>query len=306
MEQIVANLLKNGARVVVGSPGVVDSEFWKREDPAADQYYNASLATLGMIGRAIAASHGQTFADVHGAMQSSMTAAKAALGETFPVGGNDGVHPLANGHLCMAYAFLKALGCDGAIATITLDGDAAQASSGHRVVRCAGGTVELESSRYPFCFSGKPGDPSGTASILPFLPFAQELNRFTLVVKKLGTPQAEVSWGTGRAVFTAEQLAQGVNLADAIRDNPFVAPFQRVQAAVAAKQATETQLIKNVLSNFRYFDQVGNITEAERQALTLLRERIWERVRLGQEAARAAMQPVTHTITVRPLAAAAP
>ena len=33
----------------------------------------------------------------------------------------DGVHPAANGHLIMAYAFLKGLGCDGNVGTITLD-----------------------------------------------------------------------------------------------------------------------------------------------------------------------------------------
>ncbi len=41
-----------------------------------------------------------------------------------------------NGHLVMAYAYLKGLGCDGNIGTITVDLDAkkAEATDGHKIV----------------------------------------------------------------------------------------------------------------------------------------------------------------------------
>ena len=60
-------------------------------------------------------------------------------------GGPDGVHPRLNGHLVMAYAFLKALGCDGNIGTITVQGDLNQAtgSPGQQIVSCQGGTVTV-------------------------------------------------------------------------------------------------------------------------------------------------------------------
>ena len=50
-----------------------------------------------------------------------MGKAKAKYGDSYPVAGGDGIHPGANGHLVMAYAFLKGLGVDGNIGTITVD-----------------------------------------------------------------------------------------------------------------------------------------------------------------------------------------
>ena len=96
------------------------------------------------------------FADVHSLMFDVMTKSKAKYGEDYPIAGGDGVHPGPNGHLVIAYAFLKALGCDGNVGTITVDlaGNKAEATDGHKVLSVKGGVVEIESTRYPFCFFG--------------------------------------------------------------------------------------------------------------------------------------------------------
>ena len=98
----------------------------------------------------------------------------------------------------MAYAFLKALGCDGDIGTITVDlaANKAEATDGHKVLSATDGTVEVESSRYPFCFYRRPASPSATSGIIEFFPFNEDLNRFKLVVTGLpaGT-KAKVTWG---------------------------------------------------------------------------------------------------------------
>lgn len=78
-------------------------------------------------------------------------------------------------------------------------GGETHASEGHIVRSADGGVITLESSRYPSCYSGGPTDPNGTASILPFLPFSQDLNRFTLVVTDLPMPMACVTWGNASA-----------------------------------------------------------------------------------------------------------
>jgi large subunit ribosomal protein L20 len=61
-----------------------------------------------------------TFKDTNGVVLSE-DAAKAKLGKEYHVCGGDGFHPAPNGHIVMAYAFLKAMGLDGQIGTITLD-----------------------------------------------------------------------------------------------------------------------------------------------------------------------------------------
>src|SRR5439155_3976614 len=110
---------------------------------------------------------------------------KDKYGKEYHLAGADGVHPGHNGHLVMAYAFLKAMGCDGEIGTITADvgGAKAEASEGHKSVSCEKGVIEVESTRYPFCFFGTPSSPDATSGVIEYLPFNQELNRLVLVVK---------------------------------------------------------------------------------------------------------------------------
>ena len=121
------------------------------------------------------------FADVHGPMLAVMQQAEAKYASagyhfTLP----DGVHPLRNGHLVMAYAFLKALGCDGDIGTITWDAarGEARATAGHAVIAAGPRELTVESTRYPFCFAGDPASPDSTAGVTAFFPFNQDLNRF--------------------------------------------------------------------------------------------------------------------------------
>src|SRR5262249_10258320 len=147
-------------------------------------------------------------------MMEAMTKAKAKHGSTYPLAGNDGVHPGANGHLVMAYAFLKALGCGGNIGTITIDlaGGKAEGSAGHKVLAYDSGSTDVESSRYPFCSSGSP-DAQSTRSVIEFLPFNSELNRFRLVVKGAKAQPLNATWGKSSRQFPRAELEKGINLA---------------------------------------------------------------------------------------------
>lgn len=290
-----------GARMIVGGPGPVDTETWRATEPEADKFYNDNLAKLSEIAGRAAAENGFVYAGLHPLMMKVMQDAKAALGKNYPVCGGDGVHPGANGHLVMAYAFLKAMGLDGNIGTITVDlAGQATATEGHRVLAAANGKVEIESTRYPFCFAGGEKDPNGTRSILPFLPFNRDLNRFTLVVKNLTAPAADVSWGKTAKTFTKAELEAGVNLADAFSDNPFSEPFSQLDRAVADKQNRETRAIKGVITNFRGIaaDFPGDAEVAG--AIDTLRRKLTARSALDAAKVRAAVKPVTHTLQVTP------
>lgn len=289
------------ARMIVGGPGPVDTATWKTVEPDADQYYNDNLAKLSEIAARVAAENGFVYAGLHPLMMKVMQDAKTALGDDYAVCGGDGVHPGANGHLVMAYAFLKAMGLDGDIGTITVDMTGnATASDGHRVVSAANGRVELESSRYPFCFLGSDKDANGTRGILPFLPFNRDLNRFVLVVKNLSTPAADVTWGDATKTFSKAELEAGVNLADAFLDNPFLAPFQALERVVADKQNRETQTIKGMVTNFRGLtaDFAGDAEVAN--AVDTLRRKLAERNAQDAVRARDAVKPVVHTIQITP------
>ena len=298
MSGIVDTLKANGVRfIVVGTPGAVDTFYFKGRaiTPAV---YNQTLADLGQVAKEIADKEGVGFADVHSAMITAMAKAKAANGPEYCVTGPEGVHPPPNGHLIMAYAFLKGLGCDGNIGTITVDlkADTAEATDGTKVLSCAKGVVELESTRYPFCFYGDNlKDPGSTKGMLPFLPFNAELNRYMLVVKNPPSQSLKITWGKDSKTFSAEELAKGVNLADVFLDNPFSAPFLAVQQKIAAQQAFETTANKILLHTIP--DWLKAIPEAT-DVLSQLTPKVqtkWESLR---DASVAAIVPVQHEIKI--------
>ena len=120
---IVKQFKENGVSfVVVGSPGCVDSDTF-RKNPAQGAMYNKTLAEMRDIARDVAKEENVIFANVYDPMMDAMAKTKAKYGKSYHLAGVHGVHPDLNGHLVMAYAFLKALGCDGDIGTITVDID---------------------------------------------------------------------------------------------------------------------------------------------------------------------------------------
>lgn len=315
LEKMIANFQRGNTRtIIIGSPGVVDSFYFRNPKHAnvTAAQYNQSLGQLGEIGKEVAASKGVIFADLHTPMMEAMEKSKAQLGERYAFSGEgDGVHGGPDEHLVMAYAFLKAMGFDGNIGTIVYDDSTgtATATDGHRVVSSQPGKVVIESTRYPFCFFHGSMDADqnssvpdftgswkyGTAGILPFVPFNQDLNRYTLIVQKLKSPKAKITWGPQSKEFTAAELAHGINLAAEFLKNPFVQPFAAVTKAVASKQDFESQfitqylfnepsLLKAVPSKEAAFKQIDNGYRDVHSALL--------------DDCQKAVKPVTHTIQI--------
>jgi lysophospholipase L1-like esterase len=295
---IVQAFKKKGVRfIVLGSPGVVDTQtFWGGTDLAAK--YNPILANERDIARQVAAEEGVTFANIHDPMRDVMVKAKAKYGPQYALAGaEDGVHPDENGHLVMAYAFLKALGCDGNIGTVNVDlaKGAATASLGHTVLGYRNGEVDLESDRYPFCFYGDAASPKSPKGILEFLPFNEDLNRFRLVVSGTGGRSVRVTWGNASKQFPAAAAERGINLAAEFLDNPFSAQFLKVEEAVKAQQNYETPLVKRLLHELV---ELETIVPEEHRAVEQLKTTGMRKAKELFDKAAAEVQPVRHSIRV--------
>lgn len=292
---------KSGARVVLGSPGVVDQNTAYGKDRAKADIYNQTLKAERDVVEAIAKQRGVAFADVYTPMMDVMQTADAKYGSSYHVAGADGVHPSANGHLVMAYAFLKALGCDGNIGTINVDlaSKKATASEGQSVKNFDGSALTIESSRYPFCFpvdpklEGKLDDPNNQRGVLEFLSFNQDLNRYKLIATGAAPgSKVKVTWGQLSKEFSADELASGINLAAEFLDNPFVEQFRKVDAAVRDQQNFETPMIKNLVHGVRYE------LPDEKQLLTDTVAATTKKQQMLSTRAADAVVPVTHTITI--------
>lgn len=295
-EDVIRALKAGGVRLVlVGSPGAVDTETFKTwfvRGSTPDEY-NQTLLDLGQAAKAAAEKEGAVWVDVHAAMMAAMQKAKAKYGQAYALA-SDGVHPSGNGQIVMAYAFLKAMGFTGDIGTVTVDAASgrAEASEGHRVISSGAGRVEVESTRYPFCFVDDPQGPVSARSMLGCVPFNEELNRLTFVLRH-APPRVKLTWGGYSRVFDGAQVEAGINLAAEFPDNPFSEAFARVNASVVEQQAYETPAVKMMLNGLgewrRYFPE-------ERARWDEMRAQAVERDLVLNEAAHAAVKPVRHVI----------
>jgi lysophospholipase L1-like esterase len=300
MTACVDKLKAGGVReIIVGSPGCVDPAAFAHPKTTADEY-NKTLDALRGIAQEVAKKEGVGFADVHTPMMEVMAKSKAAYGDKYLFVAGGGVHPGNNGHLVMAYAFLKALGCTGTIGTITLDlvAGKAEGTPGQKIVSYQKGTVEVESTRYPFCFQGSPDKPEQTtASVLNFLPFNADLNRYLLVDKGIKGSKAKVTWGATTKEFSAADLAKGINLAAEFLVNPFCEQFTKVNDAVSAQQNQETTLVKSFLHSVPAFKTMAPNSVAELDKVAA--DGIAQENNLST-AAVALVVPIHHSIKIEP------
>ena len=295
---IVRRFKQHDVRVVVGSPGSAGKiAGWVKSRAGTLDQHNIHLCALRDIAMGVAEREDVRFADVFWPMYQAQVLAPAQHGSTperpYEVAGRDGIHPGWAGHLLMAWAYLRAMGLDGDIGTITVDLQAgtATATEGHKVKSFEGGKLTLVSSRYPFCARGDVDDANSLRSGMTLVPFAEDLNRFVLRATGPLSGTYRVQWGETVREYSAEELANGVMLPIDFPENPFCEAFDKVDAAVAAKQAFETTQVKRIFhgpEGRADFAKAVAETEARRSPLAA--------------AVADAMTPVAHTIEITQVA----
>ncbi len=131
--------------------------------------------------------------------------------------------------------------------------------------------------------------------MLEFIPFNQDLNRLTLVVRGAKSGKLRVTWGGTVKEFSAEQLEKGINLAAEFLDNPFSEPFQKVEQKIARQQEMEVNLVKNLLHNLMQYEHA---LPEERESLERVAEGLVKKDKIARDASAAAVEPVKHVIKI--------
>jgi len=303
LRNLIHELKANGVRmIVVGSPGAVKTDNFvpRYQNNIVD--YNATLTVFRDIARQVAKDEGCPFANVYDLMLDVMAKAKIKYGDKYHVCGANGYLPAENGQLVMAYAFLRAMGCNGEIGKIVVDiakGNVT-ATTGHRIVSYSNGEIKIESSRYPFCFSGRPDDPAATTGIIEFFPFNEDLNRFSLIVNGLVSPdKVRVTWGSTSKTFSASEAASGINLAAEYLNNPFSESFKKILASVRKKQDWETPFYRDRLC--RISSLKNDIKDIDPDLAASLEQLVPALIQVHSrmsDTLSASVVPVLHTIKV--------
>jgi lysophospholipase L1-like esterase len=287
----VAAFKSIGCRVVLGSPGIIDSvPKWVKTANGTQEDLNRSLSRFRNIDVEIAKAENVGFADIYRPMLLADFAAKKQYGPDFKVAGKDGVHPNWAGHVVMAYGFLKGLGLDGDLGSVIWDETTgkATAANGHEILSADGGKIGIRSTRLPFSpGTGPVNDDNSVRAGLALVPFDDDLNRFIFRITSPKAANYTVTWGEQSRTYTATQLQDGVNLAKDFDNGPLVPAFRKVLDAVSKKQAYETRQIKDLAH--------GPEGAADLEATFALTEK----ARAPLEAAvTASLKPVDHQLTV--------
>lgn len=202
---------------------------------------NDGLVRCAGIVRELAGVYGGRVVDFNGPM-TAFNRERQAADAAYTIIGPDRVHPGAQGHLMMAWLFLKAQGAPSLVSRVVVDAAAGkvaeQANAAVTEVSAEGGTLGFTvlAAALPF-----PVEASARG-LLELLPVAQELNQEIVCVKGLAAgAYALLIDGQEVGRYDAETLAAGVNLA-LNEATPQMRQAQAVARLNESRRSTETAL----------------------------------------------------------------
>ena len=172
---------------------------------------------------------------------------------------NDRIHPDNDGHLVMAYLFLKAQGLENKpVADINLD------ASGKKLLKAAncrvsGLAVTADSVTFNYLANSLPypldtiprgwGNRKKQAEALKLIPFTKEFNQETLAVKNLKSGNYNLLIdGELMGTWTGQQFADGVNMAE-------ITTTPQYQQAIQIRELNEERWdIERRLRNYMWME----------------------------------------------------
>ncbi len=172
--------------------------------------------------REAAAENGWEFLDFNAPM-TELTLREQAADPAFTLSGGDRIHPGNDGHMVMAYLYLKAQGMAGKeVADVCIDADRAKVL---RASNCTIGDIRRNRRELSFDYLAEAlpypldtlprgwGDVRSQADAARLVPFVEEMNREMLCVKGLEGDYA--LWIDDEKIgeWSGRELGEGINLA---------------------------------------------------------------------------------------------
>ena len=222
-------------------PTVVITSFGDDPTNMVDTLKKAGVRLVVVNAAATTAKDGVAYANVNAATSAAILKAKELYGD--PYAAQTGWPDAFS--LAIASAYLKALGYDGNLGTLSVDFTANTADGGpdQKILSYKDNTLMVQSTRIPLWFPGHGvgGSDPPPWPALKCLTFDQDLNRYALVIKNLPTAETKVYWGDDNQDFSSDELAKGVNLADIFPGfgNPFSNAFGGIDNGVRAQRDVE-------------------------------------------------------------------
>jgi lysophospholipase L1-like esterase len=205
------------------------------QEPGGIIGYNQTLEKFSDGVKEIAEKNGGLFVDQFHPYQTVLDKARSAKSKDM-VGAGDAVHPGGAGQALMAASILKGLHFPTLVSAVEID---ANTGSLGKQDNCK--VTEIKTGDGGITFlrqdSALPFFPEEAKSILQWTPIREEMNQYLLKVTGLKDGKYDIKLGSAKvASFTAEELAKGVNLAEAaLSAGPVADQVKSLWKAVFAK-----------------------------------------------------------------------
>ncbi len=221
-----------GIRVAWATPQPLDNS---DQGPTALTAYNLTLEKYSEGVKTIAEKNGGRFTDQFHPYLAVLDKARTAGAKYDRITAGDAVHPGPPGQALMAAYILKGLNFPALVSSVEID---LSATGDPKTVNCKVTGLKRDGDAVHFerLDAAMPFFPDEAKSILKWAPILEEMNAYTLKVAGL-KGKVEIRLGGKKvAEYSADELAQGVNLAAAaLSAGPVAEQVKAVRAAVEAK-----------------------------------------------------------------------
>lgn len=303
LQGIADQAKKAGVRVAWVTPQPLDNG---NQGPTALTDYNQTLEKYSAGVKTIADKNGGLFVDQFHPYLAVLDKARGANPKYDRITAGDAVHPGAPGQALMAASILKGLHLPPQVSSVEID---LASSAAAKTVNCKVTDLAREGDKVRFqrLDAALPFFPEEARSILKWAPLLSELNVYTLKVSGLKSATYEVRLG-GKAVakYSAEELAKGVNLADAaLTMGPVAEQVKKVKTAIEEKNRFHHQRIFRgvVLAQAVVPDWLGiqlNAAEIEAKRKAAYEERLAKLPEMDA-AVHKALEIKPHTVEIAPV-----
>lgn len=331
LRALVQKLLADKINVIVLTPSPYDDTV--KASTVNGVGYNAALVEIAKLAEKVAHEERVPVVDFNGPMN-KINLEHQAKDPAFSIVGSFRIHPGPKGHLIMAYLFLKAQNVPVDVARFSIkgtDGTVAHANNCQiDQAKVANGTLTFQYSANAIPFAVE----HWYRDTLKWVPFAQDLNQEVFQVTDLQPGNYDVQID-GKTVLTctAAELSEGVNLAENDKTPEYQQSakvwhiyqqqfdnYSKLRDVVTQERAVVDKKIPRPLT----LEQLNPILDAMLAAHTGkpdetkikkqvddLRElktkapEMQSQIDKALEEARAAAQPVPHTVTIAPATATA-
>lgn len=268
----------SGTRIIMAGTSPYD-ETVKLKDNIPFKGKNSTIRRIIDHQRQTAADNGWEFTDWNGPM-TALNRKGQEKDSTFTLCGTDRIHPDNDGHMVMAYLFLKAQGIAGReVARMELD---ARKKETVKATNCTLSNLRRDGKDFSFDYLAQSlpypldtvprgwGQQKPQADALKSIPFTDEMNREILKVRGLAKGNYKLLIdGIEIRTYSAEELEQGINLATETK----TPQYQQALAVMHLNEyrwEIERSFREYAWMQFNFFQKKGLLFANNRKAIEVM------------------------------------